>query len=320
VLWDGRAPGLEAQVRFPLEHPDEMGSSLEAVAQHLAHDAGYVRAFAEAFPESGVVSPAAIAKAIAAYERTLVSPPTRFDAWIAGKADALSAAEVRGFRLFAGKARCIACHVGFSLSDHNFYDIGLPDDDLGRGREIELTAANHAFKTPSLRELAWTAPYMHNGALASLEDVVRFYEGGGVNRPTRSKDLPMPLILTDEERADLVAFLETLSSETPPQPSDEPWVTGGKPAPPPLPADASVVGQLGKLFTPDHVRLKAGQKLTVLNDDTRTHNVRIFHPKLDYNSGAQEPKESVTIPFPEAGTYEAFCGIHPSMRLTVEVE
>jgi cytochrome c peroxidase len=68
------------------------------------------------------------------------------------------------------------------------------------------------------------------------------------------------------------------------------------------------------------VRLKAGQKLTVLNDDDRTHNVRIFHPKLDFNSGAQEPRESVSIPFPEPGTYEAFCGIHPSMRLTVEVQ
>jgi cytochrome c peroxidase len=80
------------------------------------------------------------------------------------------------------------------------------------------------------------------------------------------------------------------------------------------------VSQLGKLFTPVRVRLKAGQRLTVVNDDTRTHNVRIFHPKLDFNSGAQEPKESINISFPEAGTYEAFCGIHPSMRLTVEVK
>jgi cytochrome c peroxidase len=320
LFWDGRAPGLEAQVRFPVEHADEMGSSLGAAAQSLAADASYVRAFAEAFPQSPEVSPGSIAKALAAYERTLISPPTRFDQWVAGNADALSPAEVRGLKLFAGKARCIACHVGFDLSDHNFYDIGLPDDDKGRGKEIGLPAADHAFKAPTLRELAWTAPYMHNGALATLEDVVRFYEGGGVDRPTRSKDLPAPLMLTDEERADLLAFLESLSSETPPQPSDEAWVAGGKPVSPPPPADASVVSQLGKTFTPGHVRLKAGQKLTVLNDDTRTHNVRIFHPKLDYNSGAQEPKDSVTIPFPEAGTYEAFCGIHPSMRLTVEVQ
>jgi cytochrome c peroxidase len=81
-----------------------------------------------------------------------------------------------------------------------------------------------------------------------------------------------------------------------------------------------VVSQLNKTFTPGRVRLEAGQSLTVLNDDTRTHNVRIFHPKLDYNSGAQEPHDSVTIRFPDAGTFEAFCGIHPSMRLTVEVK
>ncbi len=130
----------------------------------------------------------------------------------------------------------------------------------------------------------------------------------------------MRLLLTDEERADLVAFLESLSSEAPPQPSAEPWVGGGGRPPSPLPPqDTLVVSQRDRTFTPGRVRLKAGQSLIVLNDDTRTHNVRIFHPRLDLNSGAQEPSESAVIRFPEQGTYEAFCGIHPSMRLTVEV-
>jgi cytochrome c peroxidase len=320
LFWDGRASSLEDQVRFPVEHADEMGSSLAAAARRLAADASYARAFAEAFPVSPEVGPDNIARALAAYERTLVSPPTRFDRWVAGTADTLTPAELRGLALFAGRARCIACHTGFAFTDHNFYDIGLPGDDRGRGKAIGLTAADHAFKTPTLRELAWTAPYMHNGALATLEDVVRFYEAGGVVRPTRSKDLPPQLKLTDGERADLIAFLQSLSSATPPLPSGEAWVGSGQPVPPPPPADASVVSQLGKAFTPGRVRLKAGQKLTVLNDDVRTHNVRIYHPKLDFNSGAQEPKESVTVAFPDAGTYEAFCGIHPSMRLTVEVE
>jgi cytochrome c peroxidase len=261
-----------------------------------------------------------IAGALAAYERTLVSPPTRFDEWVAGKADALTDAEVRGFQLFAGKGRCISCHVGFDFTDHNFYDIGLPDDDKGRGKQISLPAADHAFKTPTLRELAWTAPYMHDGSLATLEDVLRHYEGGGVPRATRSTDLPAKLRLSDDERADLVAFLESLSSETPPQPSTEPWVAGGRPISTPPPEDATAVSQINKTFAPGHVRINAGEPLTVLNDDTRTHNVRIFNPKLDFNSGAQEPRESVTIRFPEPGTYEAFCGIHPSMRLTVEVK
>lgn len=321
LFWDGRASSLEDQVHFPVEHPDEMGSSLEAAAQRLAEDESYRRAFRAAFPQDADISPRTIAAALAAYERTLVSPPTRFDDWVAGKADALTQSEVRGFRLFAGKGHCISCHIGFDFTDHNFYDVGLPGEDRGRGKILNLPAADHAFKTPTLRELAWTAPYMHDGSLATLEDVLRHYEDGGVARATRSRDLPAKLRLTDEERADLIAFLESLSSDTPPEPSTEPWVAGGgRPESPPPPEDATVVSQVDKTFRPGHVRLKIGEALTVLNDDTRTHNVRIFSPKLDFNSGAQEPRESVTIRFPEAGTYEAFCGIHPSMRLTVEVK
>ena len=320
LFWDGRASSLEDQVRFPVQHPDEMGTTLDDAAFRLAGDKGYGRAFAEAFPEDPRVSPRNIARALAAYERTLISPPTRFDAWIAGKADALTEAEVRGFALFAGRGRCIACHSGFAFTDHNFYDIGLPGGDRGRGKEIGLAIADHAFKTPTLRELAWTAPYMHDGSLATLEDVVRHYEKGGVARRTRSKDLPVKLRLTDEERADLIAFLEALSSEAPAQPSSEAWVGAGQAPGPAPPKDTTVVSQANKAFAPARVRIKAGQTLTVLNDDTRTHNVRIFDPRLDFNSGAQEPKESVTIAFALPGAYEAFCGIHPSMRLKVEVE
>jgi cytochrome c peroxidase len=320
LFWDGRARSLEDQVRFPVEQADEMGSTLDAAARRLAGDAGYPRAFAEAFhDEAQQLTARNIARALAAYERTLVSPPTRFDAWVAGKADALTEAEVKGFRLFAGKGRCIACHTGFAFTDHNFYDIGLPGADRGRGKEIGLAAADHAFKTPTLRELAWTAPYMHDGSLATLEDVVRHYEKGGVKRPTRSKDLPVNLELTEEERGDLIAFLESLSSEAPPQPSGEAWVGGGTPPPAPPPSDTTVVSQAGKRFSPRRVRLEVGRTLTVLNDDTRTHNVRIFDPKLDFNSGAQEPGQRITVAFPLPGTYEAFCGIHPSMVLTVEV-
>jgi cytochrome c peroxidase len=319
LFWDGRAASLEDQVRFPVEHPDEMGSTLDQATPRIAEDQGYARAFALAFPDEPVVTARNMAKALAAYERTLVSPPTRFDAWIAGEADALTPSEIAGFRLFAGKGRCIACHSGFAFTDHNFYDIGLPGTDRGRGKELGLPAADFAFKTPTLRELAWTAPYMHDGSLATLEEVVHHYEQGGVKRPTRSKDLPQGLKLSPKERTDLVAFLQALSSDAPPQPSGEAWVGGGQPPQPAPPADATVVSQANKRFAPEHVRLATGQTLTVLNDDTRTHNVRIFDPKLDFNSGAQEPKESVTIRFPLPGTYEAFCGIHPSMRLKVEV-
>ncbi len=150
LFWDGRAASLEAQVRFPVVHPDEMGSSLESAALRLAKDDGYRRAFGEAFPGDASVSAANIAKALAAYERTLISPPTRFDLWVAGKADALTPSELDGFRIFAGKGRCVGCHTGFAFTDHNFYDIGLPGEDKGRGKEIGLAAADHAFKTPTL--------------------------------------------------------------------------------------------------------------------------------------------------------------------------
>ena len=320
LFWDGRAASLEDQVRFPVEHPDEMGDTLDNATVRFSRQEDYRRAFADVFPDEPGITTRTIARALAAYERTLVSPPTRFDRWIDGDAGALTPDEVRGFALFTGRARCSTCHAGFAFTDFNFYDIGLPGSDKGRGKEIGLPAADYAFKTPTLRELVWTAPYMHNGSLATLEDVVAHYEKGGVPRPSRSRDLPSDLKLTSQERADLAAFLQSLSSDSPPQPSSEPWVGGGQPQPPPPPKDATIVSQAGKTFSPARVRLQAGRSLTVLNDDTRTHNVRIFDPKLDFNSGAQEPTESVTIAFPVPGTFEAFCSIHPSMRLTVVVE
>jgi len=320
LFWDGRAPSLEAQVRFPVEHPDEMGSTLDNAVDRFSRHDSYERAFAQAFPQDPQITPANIARALAAYERTLVSPPTRFDKWVAGEDAALSASELNGLRIFAGKGQCINCHTGFAFTDHNFYDIGLPSEDKGRGAEIDLRAADYAFKVPTLRELAWTAPYMHDGSLGTLDDVVRVYEMGGIDRPTRAKDLPRTIRLSDAERDDLVAFLQSLSSDSPPQPSAEAWVNAPRPPPMMPPVDATRVSQANKLFSPQRIRLKAGQPLTILNDDTRTHNVRIYDPRLDFNSGAQEPNEAITIRFPAPGTYEAFCAIHPSMRLTVDVQ
>jgi cytochrome c peroxidase len=320
LMWDGRASSLEDQIRLPLTHPDEMGASYQHAVERLSADANYVRAFAEAFTASPAITSETIAKALAAFARSLVSPPTRFDRWIAGDDSALSPSEQNGFAIFTGRGRCINCHTGFAFTDHGFYDIGLPSEDLGRGPIIGLPAADHAFKTPSLRELVWTAPYGHDGSIGTLDDLIRIYEMGGVERPTRSRDLPQNLRLTDEERGDLIAFLESLSSETPPKPSTEAWIRNSEPPRPQPPADTTVVSQLDKLFNPSRVRVKAGQTLSVLNDDTRTHNVRINSPTLDYNSGAQEPRQTIAIPFPDPGTYEAFCAIHPSMRMTIEVQ
>ena len=132
-MWDGRASSLEEQIRLPLTHPDEMGATYQHAVERFAADADYTRAFAEAFPGSPGITSETIARALAAFERSLVSPPTRFDRWIAGDQTALSPSEQNGFAIFTGRGRCINCHTGFAFTDHGFYDIGLPSEDLGRG-------------------------------------------------------------------------------------------------------------------------------------------------------------------------------------------
>ena len=159
------------------------------------------------------MSQATVLEALASYVRSLVSPPTRFDAWIDGNAKALRSAEVAGFRLFIGKAGCVLCHVGWRFTDDRFHDIGLAGSDGGRGAVPGGTPGLMAFKTPSLREVARTAPYMHDGSLATLEAVIGHYTGGFVRRPSLATNLKRDLRLSAREKSDLIAFLRTLSSE-----------------------------------------------------------------------------------------------------------
>jgi cytochrome c peroxidase len=317
VFWDGRARSLEEQVAGPIESPDEMAQPMASVVARLSADEAMRKSFAEAFPQAPRVDAINVAKAIATYERTFVSPATRFDRWVAGEEGALGEREVAGFRLFAGKAGCVKCHSGFAFTDYAFHDIGLPGDDRGRGAVLRLPVADHAFKTPGLREIGRSAPYMHDGSLASLAEVVRHYQSGIVERPTLSKDLTRQLELSEAERADLVAFLGTLTSE------DEPALPGqivpGKSGPTVAAARVSTVSQDDKTFHPGRVALKRGERLWIVNNDTRTHNVRIFNPALDFDSGAQEPGETVQIAFPKQGSFLVFCGIHPKMELYVDV-
>jgi cytochrome c peroxidase len=317
VFWDGRARSLEEQVAGPIESPDEMAQPLAAVIARLAADPATVRAFADAFPQSPKVDAANLAKAITTYERTFVSPDTRFDRWIAGDEQALRANEVAGFKLFTGKAGCVNCHSGFAFTDYAFHDIGLPGDDRGRGAVLRLEAAEHAFKTPGLREIGRSAPYMHDGSLATLEDVLRHYVSGVVERPTLSKDLTRPLALADAERADLVAFLGSLTSEREPALPEQ--IVPATAGPVAAAQQVSTVAQDDKAFHPTHIALPRGARLWIVNNDTRTHNVRIFDPALDFDSGAQEPGETVEIAFPTDGSFLVFCGIHPKMELYVDI-
>jgi cytochrome c peroxidase len=317
VFWDGRARSLEEQVAGPIESPDEMAQPMAAVLARLSADPAMVRAFAQAFPETPRVDGSNLAKAIATYERTFVSPDTRFDRWIAGDEQALTASETAGFRLFTGKAQCAKCHSGFAFTDYAFHDIGLPGEDRGRGAVLRLDAAEHAFKTPGLRELGRSAPYMHDGSLATLDDVLRHYAGGVVERATVSPDVARRLELLAGERTALVAFLGTLTSGTGPALPDEIVPVDRGPS---APAErVSTVSQDDKAFHPTHVALPRGGRLWIVNNDTRTHNVRVFDAALDFDSGAQEPGETVEIAFPASGSFLVFCGIHPKMELYVDV-
>lgn len=212
-FWDGRAPTLEEQARVPILAPNELAGDFAAIGERLSADPVMADRFASAFPGAPVANEANVLAALAAYERSLVSPATRFDKWVEGDDTALSDQEREGFAIFVGKGGCVSCHGGWRLTDDAFHDAGLPGNDIGRGSLSKDGAGLPEFKTPSLREVARTAPYMHDGSLATLEDVVAHYSDNLVIRPSLAPTLVRDLKLTDTEKAALVAFLKTLSSE-----------------------------------------------------------------------------------------------------------
>lgn len=210
--WDGKYPTLESVAFGPITAPNNMNRKEADLIAALQAIPGYRAAFAKAFPD-GAISHAHIEQAIATFERTIVSGDTRFDRWIAGDETAISESAERGFGLFVGKAQCAECHSGWNFTDGGFYDIGeAAADDIGRGRIFSNSPKlQHAFKVPTLRDVTRRAPYMHDGSVATLADVIDLYDRGGIDRPSRS-ELIKPLHLTTQEKADLVAFLETLTA------------------------------------------------------------------------------------------------------------
>ena len=317
-FWDGRAATLEEQAKGPIEHPLEMDMPLAKAADALKADPKTVEAFQAVFGTEGV-SEANILKALAAYERTLVSPVTRFDRWVEGDETALTPYEKKGYALFTGRAGCAKCHSGWRFTDEAYHDIGLPDaTDKGRGEVARLSHMTTAFKTPTLRELVWTGPYLHDGSMATIEGVNDHYFGGIENlRPTLSKDLEVFVPVFTDERKQLTAFLKTLSSATPPEPVALP-ISVDVPKPITV-VDAKEVRQRGSKYTPAAVRIRKGEVLTILNDDDRTHSAVVNDPRMTFSSGVQEPGQSVTLTFQEKGTYAVACAIHPGMKLTVDV-
>ncbi|HZI16364.1 MAG TPA: cytochrome c peroxidase [Myxococcus sp.] len=203
-FWDGRAATLEEQALLPITHPDELAQDLGKLERTLAADPGYAARFREAFGAEGVTR-ATLARALAAFERTLVSAGSRYDRYLLGDTGALTAEEVHGMRLFAGKGECTTCHQGPLLTDNGFHNVGVAGDDPGRPEP----GRGATFKTPSLRDVARTAPYFHDGSAATLEDVIDHYARGGAEGAPGARDIH-PLALTPEEKRALVAFLRAL--------------------------------------------------------------------------------------------------------------
>ncbi len=213
-FWDGRARSLEEQAVGPIQAAGEMNQNMEELVKELNEIDGYKVMFEEAYPGEGI-SETTIGKAIAAFERTVVTTETPFDQWVKGDASAIDESAKRGFEVFEGKGRCNVCHSGFNFTDNGFHNLGLAgDDDPGRFALRKVKVLKGAFKTPTLRDVTRTAPYMHNGSYATLEEVIDHYDRGGDVKEDLSPNMK-PLNLSKQEKVDLVAFLESLTSITP---------------------------------------------------------------------------------------------------------
>jgi cytochrome c peroxidase len=247
LIWDGRAPDLEKQALGPVKNILHMNNNVDLLVEQLKVDKGYREAFARAYGQ-GEITGERIARAIASYERTLVFDGSPLDRYMDGDQEALDPAQKRGLGLFFGKAHCIRCHHGANLTDNQFHNLGVPEQSVNDNPQIlaairfdarrmgladwaqlrrdpgrELVTRDPAdrgkFRTMGLRNIESSAPYMHNGALQTLEDVVAFYNRGGGDDPNKSP-LLKSLGLSDAERRELVVFLRALTGSQRQMPLD----------------------------------------------------------------------------------------------------
>jgi cytochrome c peroxidase len=220
VGWDGRNASLEAQAKSSIAtgsmsmNATPTPVKVEVIEERIRSNPAYVAKFKVALGNAPI-NLDTVAQAVAAFERTLDPEPAPFDRWIEGDESAISASAKRGFELYNGKALCFACHRGWRFTDDLFHDIGTTTTDRGRGAVVkDDPLMQFAFKTPTLRDVALRPPYMHHGTQKTLTEVMKHYEKGGIDRPSRSP-LMQPIQLTDQERLDLIAFMETLSGSRP---------------------------------------------------------------------------------------------------------
>lgn len=247
-FWDGRAASLEEQAKGPIANPIEMGNTHEACVARIDGIEGYRIQFEKIFGEGPNIDN--IAKAIATFERAIVTGPSPYDyyervrsmkealgedlefleeddpktfriyqdALKAAEANPMSESAIRGRDLFFGKAKCSTCHVGANLTDEKYHNLGVGMDkeepDLGRFAVTGIEADKGAFKTPTIRNVTLTAPYMHDGSQKTLEEVVEWYDKGGHKNPYLSKEI-FPLKLTEQEKKDLVEFMKACEGPFP---------------------------------------------------------------------------------------------------------
>jgi cytochrome c peroxidase len=211
-FWDGRESTLEGQALKPIEDAQEMGNTVDEAVKRLREHAEYPALFKAAFPDG--VTALNLARALACFERTLLMGNNKFDRFRIGEVGGLNAAERQGLWLFESRGRCWRCHSGGNLTDETFHNTGVSwgqqPYDLGRYAVTRDDADRGKFKTPTLRGVAETPPYMHDGSLSTLEEVVEFYNRGGGKNPNLDP-MMAPLELTKEDVKNLVAFLKALS-------------------------------------------------------------------------------------------------------------
>ena len=212
-FWDGRIPSLEQQVLEPVVNELEMDLSLAEAETRLRADASYAAEFMAVFGQ--VPDREALAKALASYVRTILSGDSRYDRYVAGEADALNERERLGLEVFRAKGNCVTCHLGPNLTDERFHNtgVGYKDGqfvDDGRFAVTGRPGDRGAFKTPTLRDVALTSPYMHDGSLETLARVIEDYDRGGTPNPYLDPEI-RELNLSDGEKDALEAFLRALN-------------------------------------------------------------------------------------------------------------
>ena len=221
LFWDGRASSLEEQALGPLTSPVEMAADPDEVIKRLEADEDYQKRFKEVF--GGPPTLDRMTKALASFQRAVKLEPSPYDRWRNGEKNAISDSAKRGYAIFSQQGRCSVCHRGTALTDGEFHNLGIVPDpqkpDLGRFAVSQFEAHRGAFKTPTLYNVALTGPYMHDGSVATLEEVVEFYDQGGGPDKARSP-LMRKLNLTAQEKADLVEFLKALTTPD----NSKPWI------------------------------------------------------------------------------------------------